>query len=190
MIIWRQSPKNIEGYKSNKHFIKDTFRCMDSWDFRQRQHENSLGKYKLDYRVINECYNCFPGYSYEAINELNKSVHNKINDVITIAQNLGFNVVDDSRYIGTWSPGEKKEFYHDVNGELKLFAEIKAFKNGNIHMKFDQKFMRAFNVEAGRLLGWLKDAEEANTELNIKDGAELFNSNIKLLPSKMRLLTA
>lgn len=44
--------------------------------------------------------------------------------------------------------------------------EIRAFLNGNLHIKFNQQFMLALNVEVGRLLGWSHTAQEAAHDLN------------------------
>ena len=67
---------------------------------------------------------------------------------------------------------------------------VRAFKNQNLHMQFSQKLMLAINVEAGRLLGWLRSAEDAIEELQATNGdAEFirstFGSSFRIAPSNM-----
>lgn len=47
--------------------------------------------------------------------------------------------------------------------------EVKAHKNGNMHIKFDQTFIRTLNIEFGRLKGWINNKAQAADELNIKE---------------------
>jgi hypothetical protein len=46
----------------------------------------------------------------------------------------------------------------------ELLFQVKGFNNGNLHMRFAPAAIMALNVEAGRLLGWLKSPAEAATE--------------------------
>ncbi len=78
-----------------------------------------------------------------------------VRDIHTIASNLGFD------YIG----------------------DVKSFKNNNVHFKFEKGFMKAFNIEAARLLGWVRSAADVMTEfsseceISVEDAAKMFNSN-------------
>ncbi len=59
-----------------------------------------------------------------------------------------------------------------------------------MHMHFSPRVMLAINVEAGRLLGWLHDAEQAATELNATPEekqiiAQVFNSSYRIAPSNI-----
>lgn len=51
-------------------------------------------------------------------------------------------------------------------------VEVKAFKNGNMHLRFAPDFMLALNVEAGRLLGWIRNPAQACDEMEISDPEE------------------
>lgn len=89
-------------------------------------------------------------------------------DVQTIAYNLGFSWIGD----------------------------VKTFKNGNIHFKFEKSFIQALNVEAARLLGWIKSPKEAeaefheNCEFDAEEAKKYFNNNFCLsLENKKLLLT-
>lgn len=186
------SDNNIAGYKSNKRFQSDEWKYLNNWDKKQKFRYKEVDRYSLDYRLVFENYNNFTsdrfsGYKYP--NGLNSTTHEFINDIFTVAKNLGFDVSDSSYEVGEWSPGKSKTFeYHTKGDKWKTFVEIKAYKNGNIHCKFNTDFMKAFNIEAGRLNGWLRSPQEANEEMNITDAQNFFKTNIKLLPEDTRLL--
>lgn len=57
--------------------------------------------------------------------------------------------------------------YTLITTDEDIFCTFRVYKNGNIHYKFNQKFMAKFNVEVGRLRNWIKSPEEAAQELNI-----------------------
>ena len=42
--------------------------------------------------------------------------------------------------------------------------EARFYKNGNVHLKINQDFMKAFNIEAARLNGWVRSAEDILNE--------------------------
>ena len=61
-----------------------------------------------------------------------------------------------------------------------------------MHVKFNQEFTKAMNVEVSRLLGWIRTAEDIKNEFpaELANGAEkyfkvnknlLVNNNLKLL---------
>lgn len=52
--------------------------------------------------------------------------------------------------------------------------------NQNMHVRFSQDFIRALNVEMGRLQGWLHSPEEAAEELGDPLAAACFRSNHQL----------
>ena len=60
--------------------------------------------------------------------------------------------------------------------------KVRAFKNGNLHIHFNQAFMCRLNVEFGRLKGWLKDSHQAAVEtgFSMEDCAISFGSNLRL----------
>lgn len=177
--------KNIIGYKSNSHMIDDTWRSNSRRDTKNKAHH-----YKLDYRCVLEGFYGFHSEgSYYGEGNLKKSGHNMISDLLTIANNLGFTNNEDSR-TREWESGKPQVFYTLNNDEI--LAEIKAFKNGNIHYKLNQEFMKKFNLEAGKLHGWIKTPKEASEELGMSleeatnyfkssDSRYLLSSNVKML---------
>ncbi len=208
------SEKNITNYKSNKN-------AYDKWRY-EKDFDTLYGlRAVLDYRVVLSGYAAIYDpkeyHRTEYKNDLHKKAHTRINDIVTIAHNLGFRIQGTSYSLGNWESGKKKYlyfetsnkelkkgiktnlgtiedvFYHDLfEGEEKnrnyyqylinnewyhenfvhpvgdIFMEIKAFKNGNIHFKFNQKFIKAFNIKAAALLGWIKNKEEFEAETGIK----------------------
>lgn len=71
--------------------------------------------------------------------------------------------------------------------ETDIFTTVKGYKNGNCHFSFNQEFMKKFNLEVGRIRGWLKDPIHAAEELDIsvEEAAEYWNSRFTLLPSNI-----
>jgi len=159
------SEANTTNYKSNRHIEKDSWRYCRPSEFWDKHHH-----YSLEYRLVLEGYSAiFDGgfNSYDYSNNLSKDAHNKLGDIFAVAWNLGFNVTNDT-HTRTWTAGAQESFYYmTTNGESKLFAEVRAFKNGNIHIKAKQEFIQALNVEAARLNGWIKGASDAAAEMNI-----------------------
>jgi hypothetical protein len=68
--------------------------------------------------------------------------------------------------------------------------EVRAFLNGNMHIRLNQKFALALNVEHGRLKGWIKTAAEAVEELGDVGAAERFNSCFRLGSGNLPLMIA
>ena len=43
--------------------------------------------------------------------------------------------------------------------------DVKAFKNGNLHIRINKRVILAINIQVGKLLGWIHSAKEAVDEL-------------------------
>lgn len=169
VYLWMTRPENVVNYKSNERMISDDWRYS-------REHTH----YSLDYRLVLHGYNNFSSNTfgrYDYPNGLNKQTHERINDLITIAANLGF-TIDQNSFAFEWSP--RKEIKFTSGG--KLFMSIRAYKNGNIHIKADQKFMKKLNIEAARLNGWVKSPEDASSEMDIPlhEVKELYGGNFQI----------
>lgn len=173
--------ENIIPYKSNQRFE------YDEWKFNR----NEVEKISLDYRIVDHYFeaikleNSWSTWDYEK--GLKKGAHLRINDLLVVAKNLGFDVVTSS-YDFDWQAG-KKNFFYLQNGEM--FADIKAFKNGNLHYKLNTKFMKKFNVEVSRILGWVKTPKEASEEFDVtfEEACEYFSSNIQIEKSDIKLIS-
>ncbi|MHA1558482.1 MAG: hypothetical protein ACTSXG_01550, partial [Alphaproteobacteria bacterium] len=121
-----------------------------------------------------------------SINKLSGLAHNFLDDVLTVANNLGFAVpeyMNSKQITDEWKSNKTQTFSQENN---KVLMTVKAFKNGNLHIKFNQDFIRTLNVEFGRLKGWLTNHIQASAELNIpvKKTEKLFKANYQLTQTK------
>jgi hypothetical protein len=145
---------NVHRYKSNdKVFKKGNWRYLD----KDETH------FKLDYRLVVEGFGgiCNSQWSWESRNGLTESSHEFLSDFITIANNLGFDCIDRSINY-RWSSGKKNELWLSDGSTL---MDVRAFKNGNLHIRVAKRVMLAINVQVGKLLGWVTSAEQAVREL-------------------------
>jgi hypothetical protein len=170
---------NIINYKSNKRVV------TDDWRFCRREYSH----YTLDYRIVVSSWNTFGGYDYEKIHGLNKNAYDKIVDVCVIAKNLGFDIDLKQLDLITWKRGISYSIKYNNDS---VFTEIRVYKNGNIHFKFDVKFMKKLNIEASRLNGWIKSAKEATEEFDVtEDEAQtMFGGNLQIDVKNTKLLIA
>lgn len=172
---------NVRQYKSNHKVWVD-----DRWRYNGDKDPNS--HYKVDYRLVVYMFNAIntSEYAWDARNGLTSSCHDFLSDFVTIANNLGFHCIARSdRY--QWSSGKKNELYLD-DGDILM--DVKAFKNGNLHIRVSKRVMLAINVQAGKLLGWIHSAEEAVSELepDAEDAAyvaEAFQFTNQIEPSNL-----
>ena len=98
----------------------------------------------------------------------------KISDICTVANNLGFRTADIEMPPET---GKKGYVYmNDGTAKLKVLFEFKPYLNGNVHIKFDKEFMKALNVEVARELGWIHSREDIAKEFvpEMAEGAEKY----------------
>lgn len=181
---------NIVNYKSNQRTFK-----AEQWRWHSRP--EGLEKFGLEFRVVLErvggIWNTGWEHERRQYGGLRSGAAEFLNDLRTIADNLGYCVEGyKAAEQFEWESNKKVIFYCKDRRSLKEkpLMEVRAFKNGNLHIKFDQDFMCRLNVEFGRLKGWLRSHEEAAQELGIN--AELasksFASNLRLTSSAVALL--
>jgi hypothetical protein len=72
------------------------------------------------------------------------------------------------------------EYIHEKLLRGEPLFEVRAFLNSNLHVRLNQKFALALNVEYGRLKGWLKNGAEAADELGEPEAAKFFSSNLRV----------
>ena len=114
---------------------------------------------------------------------------NTLADIKVIARNLKFQVTDKIDYPDSF--GEKGYMYFLNNGKEEVFMEFKAYKNGNMHVKFHQEFTKALNIEAARLLGWVRSKADVVREMpsEYADAFDkYFGSNYTAIGTAMKLL--
>lgn len=177
--------KNVILYKSNNHIIED------GWRYNKREMSN----YSLDYRIVVDRFKSLEYDYYGKLKGLTEGAFNLLNDIFTIAQNLGFEGIERLVPTGYDEYGTNKEWKSgkqiDFNYNNGLFASVRVYKNGNIHLKLNQEFMKKFNIEAARLNGWIKSPSEAANEINdidIHDANTYFKTTNYLLTNSVPLL--
>lgn len=169
---------NIKNYKSNNKVYN-----MDRW----RYNEEKPTHISLEYRLVLQYCGSLDN-SFSSKYRMSDTGCEFIRDILTIANNLGFKTdTTDSRlqeWHNEWTPGKREEFYSD--GEVLI--EIKGHKNRNLHVRMNQKFTLALNVEYGRLKGWIASKDQANYELDNNEAGEVFKSNFNIFENKTSLL--
>ncbi|MBY0498869.1 MAG: DUF4942 domain-containing protein [Nitrosomonas sp.] len=167
---------SVINYKSNERvFKKNSFMYYNDHD----KHTH----FKLDYRlVVTRNGGGLSNDRWGARGGLTEESANFIDDLIVIAKNLGF-TTDDKAASHNFKAGEKEEFYCTNNaGEEVMLMQVRTYMNGNMHIKFNQGFMLALNVEIGRLQGWIHNAQQAAEEMGekVENVFEHFNSAYSL----------
>lgn len=179
---------NVRCYKSNQRVFE-----KDAWRFREAKHTHIA----LDYRIV--CHRIGGIRSdYGGRRGLEERAVMFLGDLLTVGRNLGFMCdTADSRlhaasyhHNTAWNSGTKHEFYCTRAGRRELFYDAKAFLNSNVHIRLNQKFALALNVEYGRLKGWLKSGAEAAEELQDPEAAKWFNTTLRLGPANVPMLAA
>lgn len=172
---------NVQKYKSNQRTIQE-----DRWRYCSDRYE-SLGPYGLDYRIVLEHTG---GYvhpdslrSYSRCGLADRAM-NLCDDLVTLANNIGLDAVGNLRCAERqWLPGKPQLFYFMTSdGKKEVLFEAKAFKNSNIHLRLNERFIQKLNVVHGRLKGWLRSAADATAEMDIPAdlAEEAFNVQLSI----------
>lgn len=181
---------NIVLYKSNER----TF-GREEWAYCRRP--EGLDRYSLDYQVVlhraGGINTSSSNYERSKNNGLVRSAYELVNDILTVANNLGFDTTVTTRAGGyQWEPGKRYRFdYYDSTCQHRVdLMTVKAFKNGNLHIKLNEALICRLNVEFGRLKGWLKQSQDAVDEMGVSQevASEAFGSNLQLSSSSASLL--
>jgi len=175
---------NVKNYKSNHKVL-----VQDCWRYRDEKPTHIA----LEFRwVLAHCGGINKSeWSFE--NGLAERAADFLNDVICVARTLGFEgMTQDRRLVARadWTSGRKEIFTATYGEETIILMEVKGFYNGNLHVRFNQKFALALNVEVGRLRGWLKTAQEAGDELDDPQAIVYFNSTLRLGAATLPQLSA
>ena len=169
------SDANVIKYKSNENTIK-----KEKWRY---INADAIGKFYLDYRIVLEN-NGGIEKTWRG-RELSERTANTLKDILVVAHNLGYNI-SSTVHPNTlrWVAGQAQVFKvlcYRTGKELPLM-EVRAFLNGNVHIKFDNTFMLRWSVEFGRLSGWVKDAKDMAHEMDkpIEEIAGHFGCNLNI----------
>jgi hypothetical protein len=179
---------NIQLYKSNQRTV-----AQDGWRYGRVKY-SSLGPYGLDYRVVLIGAGGYDGEdSYSSRCPLASRATALINDLVTIANNLGFDAIGNlPAHEKTWHAGKPNHFWFQdaKTDEKQVLFEAKAFKKGTLHIRMNEMFIQKLNVVHGRLKGWLRSAAEATEEMDVsfEVAEEAFAVQLKLGASDVKLL--
>lgn len=178
-------------YASNQRTWERSAWRYSKWD-EERQH-GAPSHYALDYRIVLERFSAITASgsfrSWESQGNLDKSCHETIGDVVAVMFNLGF-VSDSTRsQEREWISGEWQDWQRIGHAGEVLF-QVKAYKKGTLHFRFQPEAIKALNVEAGRLLGWLKGREDVVEELGYtsEEAERLWTCTQRILPASGRKL--
>lgn len=179
-------PDNIHRYKSNLRWNDDDWRYIkDSvkqyGHFSKDRAKEKLRNVMLDYRIVVTAWRNFED-DWGGKWKLTESCLDFLYDMKVIAGNLGFNLdleIPD-RYERVMISDWQNRDIMTTSGEK--FCNLKLYKNGNRHVRFDQKFMQRLNVEMARINGWLHGKNDAMEELGIseKEFDSLWRSNVQI----------
>lgn len=174
---------NVLLYKSNKNTWE-----KEQWRYADHDQASKNSHYKLDYRIVTHRVGGIKVSTWEYDKGLAESASIFLGDLQTIANNLGFTCENRAIDKRNWVTSESRDFYYKkAGGESEILFSVRAYQNGNLHLKLNQSFILALNVEFGRLKGWIKNKQEAAEELNDPKAADYFNTNVKLLASGLFL---
>jgi len=179
--------EGVSNYKSNtKTWNKDEWR-YSRWDF-----QKLATHYALDYRIVIQYGSCLDKGSYsrwEYPGGLYRDRHDNIADIIAVMSNLGFSTHSQSSLDRVWTGGKWQDWY---TSEGEILFQVKAYQNGNMHMRFMPEAIKALNIEAGRLLKWVRTKDDVIKEMGytVEDLEKYFKSNSHILTSSVKLLEA
>lgn len=180
---------NVRLYKSNKRTWED-----NRWRYNSTASENT--HYALDYRVVTHRVGGVKSGEYSFDQGLEDSAALFLGDLLTIARNLGFDCETAHHHLyhsstRAWAAGVRYEFgCVDKKGKRAILYDVRAFKNRNLHIRFNRDFILALNVEHGRLKGWLQSKADAVDELGDPAAAQYFDTNRRLTVSNFPMLAA
>lgn len=143
-------------YKSNEHVYHD--------DWRHGKSSNDSAKYALDYRFV---FSSSANFESRTGRDCLSAYAQGFTQDIKVAFNLlGYSDLRFSTDLNSIGFGGSLSIMgRTPSGEEVELAVIKFYKNGNRHIKFNQKAMLRFNVTVSRLLGWVRHKEDYSSEL-------------------------
>lgn len=162
------SPDNVQNYKSNQRVFE-----QNRWGYSNEKHSH----YTLDYRIVCGS-SSLPGADRWRMKQTVRDILEiKLQDVCTVANNLGFQIGETQ-----YPDGYGQKGHCMLKDGAELF-EFKLYMNGNVHLKFNKEFIKALNVEVSRELGWVHSREDIAREFvpEMAKGAEkYFDKSLKI----------
>lgn len=177
---------NCKNYKSNKKVYE-----FDRWRYEQENPTHFCLEYRL---VIDNRSPIHRDPYFKQSLRISEYGVEFLSDLLTVANNLGFECNSGDYRLHRWNnehpwkPGQAQEFYCRYEGKKELLLEAKGYLNRNLHLRLNQKFALALNVEYGRLKGWIHSKEEASTEIQDVKAGEYFKTNCMLIPETLPMI--
>jgi len=170
---------NVENYMSNSRiFKKDRFRYYAAQDSAATHFRLKVG-HRM---VVTGQGGLATGYSDWSTGITERGA-NFLCDLIVVARNLGFHVIDKGPERYEWKDSDARviRFLTKEGNEESLYR-VRAFSNGNFHLQFNPDLIHAMNISYGLLRGWLRNDMEAAKELEISPAiaAEHFKPAFRL----------
>jgi len=161
------SKENIEEYKSNRHWVKGTWRNSDRVKF-----EKLPARWKLDYRIVAETYD-YNRYGHGGR-------YTVVDDFMIICKNLGFPISPSCKPDYKLHSSEQK--FYTTDGEL-AFCMRYYTGNKNVHLKINKRLLMKFNIEVAKIRKWMSDPGDVVQEYGISEAeaTRLWNTGLALL---------
>lgn len=114
--------------------------------------------------------------------ELSERGHAFLADLFVIANNLGFEIDSAKSHSMIWRASEKQEFSAMRNGKEVVLMTVRAFYNGNLHIKLNKEFNHKLNVIKGKYEGWIHSVDDVVNEFEVseKEAKQLFEELPKI----------
>ena len=178
---------NVDNYVSNKRIFK-----WNRFAYRSQIEEKATHyRLKVGHRMVLNSVGGLRNYhSWET--GISKDACDFLGDLITVAHNLGFAVIDSAPTPYSFNDSSARVIrFRTADGTVESLIRTRAFQNNNMHMQFHPDFIHALNVHHGRLKGWLRNDDDAATELEIPKAtaAKLFATpGFRLTSSSLSLM--
>ncbi len=158
---------NVKPYKSNEKLFKQEGWRFSKWD----AIEHKRYKYTLEYRIICDK-SVFHSTCYSGSTNI-RETNQKINDIKVVCRNLGF---EPTRFEAPENYGKKGYVYFMYEGKEQLLFDYVFYKKGTCHVRFHIEFVKALNVTASKILGWIKCKEDIKEQFSeeMAKGAEKY----------------
>lgn len=170
---------NVENYKSNQRVYS-----ANRWGYM----DEKMTHIKLNFRIVLENGGGLE-IGWNNMNGLAKRGAGLLNDLLVIADNLGFERYDDVKN-HQFDDSSAHEFVcksRKGSFEPMTLFTVRAYLNGNLHIKLNKEFALALNVEAGRLQGWIHNSQQGASELGEDPNKvnQYFKQSFKVLPNAL-----
>jgi hypothetical protein len=185
---------NVENYVSNQRVFKwNRF----SYQYRGEVPESTHFRLKVGHRIVLQHSGGLKKIYYSCDRPgLDDRAWTTLSDIMVVANNLGFTTAEfQKQRFSTVTDSTAFEIRCLVDGNSQsatnqILMRVRAFQNGNMHIQFLPEFIHALNIQHGKLKGWLRNDDQAATELEIPKeiAAKHFQPGFRLTSSALSLM--